>query len=95
MAYHYGHEGLEENQELFDGVVRRLGVAVQGRQEADAEVRKSGLLVDLAGSWVGKKDGDAVVATVVAELGSTYTRFTAQPQAPDGCFPDVRADVDV
>jgi len=71
LAYHYGiSQAAEERPELFRPVASRLALTATSRFEEDAEVKRSGMIVDVGGSICGGKVGYEMLSHIISEFSS-------------------------
>ena len=72
LVYHYGLESVAEREgSVYKSLVNRLGLAVTGRLQGDAEAREGGVLIDTPGILASGKIGNTgyeLISHIVSEF---------------------------
>ena len=90
LCYHFGCRDPEENPRLFKALVTRLGAAVLGRMEGDAETGAAGCIVDTPGSLSsGRAVGYEIIEHIVMAFSGLWSRWihgvaNSHSQCPPG-----------
>jgi polyribonucleotide 5'-hydroxyl-kinase len=76
LCYHFGCADAIQNSKLFKACVSRLGVAISGRYQDDAEIMASGCIIDTPGSLgTGKPGSYEILQHIVGEFSGMFIEF--------------------
>lgn len=74
LVFFYGQQTPEEDPDFYQEIVSKMAGSISGKLHEDEQVRSSGVIVDTTGVSEGSKAGMDLIAHIVDELSSTYTK---------------------